>query len=445
MEAVVNHVEEKIYRSYKDSGIKWLGDLPSHWGLLSNKYIFNLKKNPVGKRSNEYVLLSLTLTGVIKRNMINPQGKFPAEFDTYQEVNKGDFIFCLFDVEETPRTVGLSDFDGMITGAYTVLQPKYNFDKRYLYYFYLNLDTSKRLKPLYTGLRNTISKENFFSFKTFVPPPPEQTAIARFLDRKTAQIDKAIAQKEKLIELLKERRQILIHNAVTKGLNPNVKMKDSGVEWIGEIPEHWRVMKMTHILFLLVDGTHASPKSFNTGEYKYVTAKNIKEEGFDFSEITYLNEKDHKVIYRRCPVKKDDVLYIKDGATAGVATINTLDEEFSLLSSVALLRVIKNTIDAKFLSHYLNSEIIKRYVLTRIVGGAITRLTLELIGNFKVIIPPHTEQKAISSRIEQVNFKTSTAISWNEKAIQRLKEYKATLINSAVTGKIKVPDLETMD
>ena len=229
----------KQYDNYKNSGVEWLGEIPEHWEALSNKFIFNLNKNLVGKKSSEYDLLSLTLNGVIKRDMENPQGKFPAEFDTYQEVKRGDFIFCLFDVEETPRTVGLSDFDGMITGAYTVMQVNKNFDKSFLYYFYLNLDAGKRMKPLYTGLRNTISKDNFFSFKTFVPPIQEQTAIANFLDDKTTKIDQAIAIKQQQIALLKERRQILIHKAVTRGLNENVKLKDSGVEWIGEIPEHW--------------------------------------------------------------------------------------------------------------------------------------------------------------------------------------------------------------
>lgn len=169
MEAVMKKMRIVKYSAYKDSGAKWLGDIPEHWDTLSNKYIFKLKKNQVGKKSGDYVLLSLTLKGIIKRDMKNPQGKFPAEFNTYQEVKKGDFIFCLFDVEETPRTVGLSEFDGMITGAYTVMQPNEDFDKGFLYYFYLNLDSDKRMKPLYTGLRNIISKENFFSFKTFVP------------------------------------------------------------------------------------------------------------------------------------------------------------------------------------------------------------------------------------------------------------------------------------
>ena len=151
------------YPAYKPSGVQWLGDIPSHWEVLSNKYIFNLKKNLVGKKSSQYTLLSLTLQGIIKRDMENPQGKFPAEFDTYQEVKEGNFIFCLFDVEETPRAVGLSNFDGMITGAYTVMQPRSDFDKRFLYYFYLDIDNEKKMKPLYTGLRNTIRSEEHTS------------------------------------------------------------------------------------------------------------------------------------------------------------------------------------------------------------------------------------------------------------------------------------------
>lgn len=234
MEAVIDEIQIQKYSAYKDSGVEWLGEIPDHWNTLSNKYVFQLKKTQVGKNHGKFVLLSLTLNGIIKRDMENPQGKFPVKFNTYQEVKRGDFIFCLFDVEETPRCVGLSDYDGMITGAYTVMQAKNNFDKTFLYYFYLNLDADKRIRPLYPGLRNTISKENFFSFKTSFPLKEQQTAIANFLDRKTALIDEATGIKEKQIELLKERRQILIHKAVTGGLKPNIKTKDSGSNGLGK-------------------------------------------------------------------------------------------------------------------------------------------------------------------------------------------------------------------
>ncbi|MGJ0334089.1 restriction endonuclease subunit S [Aliarcobacter cryaerophilus] len=210
-DAVTKGLDKDV--EFVDSGVEWIGNIPKHWKLLANKYVFNLKKNLVGKKSNEYDLLSLTLEGIIKRDL-DKGGKFPAEFDTYQEVKKGDFVFCLFDVEETPRTVGLSKYDGMITGAYTVFSVK-NINKEYLYYFYLNLDSKKRLKPLYTGLRNTISKDNFFSFKSFIPPKNEQIKIVEYIENQTTKIDKAIELQQNYISKLKEYKASLIDSVVT--------------------------------------------------------------------------------------------------------------------------------------------------------------------------------------------------------------------------------------
>ena len=210
-DAVTKGLDKNV--EFVDSGVEWIGKIPKHWKLLANKYVFKLKKNLVGKKSSEYDLLSLTLEGIIKRDL-DKGGKFPAEFDTYQEVKKGDFVFCLFDVEETPRTVGLSKYDGMITGAYTVFSVK-NINKEYLYYFYLNLDSKKRLKPLYTGLRNTISKDNFFSFKSFIPPKDGQLQIVEHIENQTTKINKAIELQQNYISKLKEYKASLIDSVVT--------------------------------------------------------------------------------------------------------------------------------------------------------------------------------------------------------------------------------------
>lgn len=419
------------YDKYKPSGVKWLGEIPEHWKPLSNKYIFNLKKNPVGKKSGDYVLLSLTLNGVIKRDMENPQGKFPAEFDTYQEVKKGDFIFCMFDVEETPRAVGLSPFDGMITGAYTVMRPIDDFDKSFLYYFYLNLDADKRMKPLYTGLRNTISKENFFSFRTFVPPLSEQIAIANFLDRKTALIDKAIAIKEKQIELLKERRQIIIHNAVTRGLNPNVKMKASGVDWIGEIPEGWEVKKLKYILF------ERNERSLNGNEPLLMMSQTyglvVRADYHEKAEVAKTAE-GNKIVY------KNDLVFNKLKAHLGVFFKSTID--FSGLVSPDYAVYYSNGFipDLKYLELLFRCpEYLKEFIcrITGIVEGLMRLYTHDLF-DIAVPVPPIKEQIEILKYIDLTDNKITLAISLKEKEIERLKEYKSTLIDSAVTGKIKV-------
>lgn len=201
--------------SMKDSGVDWIGQIPAHWEQLANKHIFRLHKTLVGKRSSKYELLSLTLRGVIKRDMENPEGKFPAEFDTYQEVSPGDFVFCHFDVEETPRTVGLSEFFGMITGAYTVYSVVDGVDPRFLLHFYICADTDKKMRSLYKGLRNTIPKEVFGAFKTPLPPIEEQRDIVAHIDGASCKIEAAIGTKEEQIALLKEYKTSLINAAVT--------------------------------------------------------------------------------------------------------------------------------------------------------------------------------------------------------------------------------------
>jgi type I restriction enzyme S subunit len=427
------------YPAYKDSGVEWLGDIPMHWNTLSNKNIFKLKKNQVGKKSGDYVLLSLTLNGVIKRDMENPQGKFPAEFNTYQEVKKGDFIFCLFDVEETPRCVGLSDFDGMITGAYTVMEPYENFDRNFLYYFYLNLDADKRLKPLYTGLRNTISKENFFSFKSFIPPLSEQTAIAAFLDRKTALIDQAIGIKLKQIELLKERRQILIHKAVTRGLNPNAKMKESGVEWIGEIPEGWTVTSVKHVLEMpICDGPHTTPQLYLEG-YPFVSAEAIKNGEVDFDKIRgFISLKDYLQFSKKYSPKRNDIYMVKSGATTGNVAMVRTDIEFSIWSPLAVFRANQKKVIPNYLLNYLESPTFRLGVELSWSFGTQQNIGMGILSNLPIAFPYLDEQILISEYISRVTDKVKSAISLKEQEIEKLKEYKATLINSAVTGKIKV-------
>jgi type I restriction enzyme S subunit len=424
------------YPAYKDSGVEWLGDIPSHWNTLSNKNIFKLKKNQVGKKSGDYVLLSLTLNGVIKRDMENPQGKFPAEFNTYQEVKKGDFIFCLFDVEETPRCVGLSDFDGMITGAYTVMEPYEGFDRNFLYYFYLNLDADKRLKPLYTGLRNTISKENFFSFKAFVPPLREQTAIATFLNRKTALIDQAIDIKQKQIELLKERRQILIHKAVTRGLDPNVKMKDSGVEWIGEIPEGWEVSRLKNHVEMITGYPFKSEKYTEVG-IKLARGINVKEGVFNWDETRFWPVVEKHL--EKYLLKEGDVLIAMDGSKVGKNFCKVKEEDLPIL---LLQRVARLRPTAMLCSSFLFNNIVNRNFLLWVektkTDPMVPHIAPSDIYNFQITIPPLEEQNSISEFIEISSSKILTAISLKEQEIEKLKEYKATLINSAVTGKIMV-------
>ncbi len=158
------------YPAYKDSGVKWLSDVPEHWDVRRNKQVFRLVSVQVGNKSADFQLLSLTLRGVIPRDMESGKGKFPAEFDTYQVVEPDDIVFCLFDIDETPRTVGISSDLGMITGAYTVAKTLPAADPRFIYYYYFSIDLRKGLRPFYTGLRKVVRPETFLNIELPLPP-----------------------------------------------------------------------------------------------------------------------------------------------------------------------------------------------------------------------------------------------------------------------------------
>lgn len=431
------------YPAYKDSGVEWLGEVPAHWRVTSNKYVFELKKDLVGKESDKYELLSLTLKGIIKRDMENPEGKFPSDFDTYQKVEKGDFIFCLFDVEETPRTVGLSPFDGMITGAYTIMQSSRNEDSRYLYYLFFNLDSGKRLKFLYKGLRNTIPKEKFFSLKIPLPPKPEQTAIAHFLDDKTTKIDRAIAQKERLIELLQERKQIIIQEAVTgktvwsekeQAFVPlsesGIEVKESGVEWIGEVPAHWEVVRSKYLFnqrkerALKKDIQLSATQAYGVipqDEYEKKVGRRVVKIQF------HLEKRKH--------VEADDFVISMRSFQGG------LERAWSsgcIRSSYVVLKPAVR-IDPTFYSYLFKAP---RYIRALQATANFIRdgqdLNYDNFSKVDLFTLPVDEQKLIAKFIKSQHTRIYQAITLQQSQIEKLREYKATLIDSAVRGKIKV-------
>ena len=237
----------KPYPDYFITPLPWLPNIPAHWELVRNKNIFEETKDVVGDDIDAYPLLSLTTKGIILRDVASGKGKFPKDFNTYKIVKPGDMAFCLFDIDETPRTVGLSQYNGMLTGAYTIFHVA-NINPHYAYYYYLSLDNVKAMRPLYSGLRKTINTGTFLSCKLPLPPRPEQDQIVRFLDWKVSSINKLINIKCNEIKELGTLKQSMISYAITHGLTSNIPMKFSGIKWLGDIPAHWQIMKLRQIL-----------------------------------------------------------------------------------------------------------------------------------------------------------------------------------------------------
>jgi type I restriction enzyme, S subunit len=197
------------------SGVEWLGDVPEHWSVMRNKAVMTPRRRTVGLRSTDFTLLSLTLRGVIPRDLDKPEGKFPADFGTYQAVEPNDLVFCLFDMDETPRTVGIAHERGMVTGAYSVFECLDEEVADFLYLFYLAMDAQKRLRPFYTGLRKVVQNDTFLTVKVAIPPQDELRRILTSVATEISRIDRAIERTEREVHLVSEYRVRLISDVVT--------------------------------------------------------------------------------------------------------------------------------------------------------------------------------------------------------------------------------------
>ncbi len=419
------------YPQYRKPDADWLEDIPIHWDIAKVKTLLCLEKGQVGEDSINHQLLSLTLGGVIPRNIANG-GKLPAEFNTYQVVEPGNLVFCLFDIDETPRTVGHSAHNGMITGAYNVYSTTPKADGKFIFYYFLHIDSFKGLKPYYTGLRKVVRSETFGSIKMPLPPLSEQSLVANFLDHETAKIDILIDKQQKLIKLLKEKRQAVISHAVTKGLNPDAPMKDSGVEWLGEVPEHWDVLEIKRICQVK---RGASPRPIDdqkyfdeNGKYAWVRIADVSRAGMYLTDTTQrLSD-----LGSSLSVKLDaGKLFVSIAGTVGKPCL-TID--FACIHDGF---VYFTSLEINNLFLYFIFEAGEAY---KGLGKMGTQLNLntDTVGEIKIALPPSDEIDNIVKSIESQKYKYQGLVDKAECSINLMHERRTALISAAVTGKIDV-------
>lgn len=311
-------------------------------------------------------------------------------------------------------------------------------DPQYFYYVY-DKDGSKvvmsqiqrdRRGSIMDGLNSSLIK----GFLIPLPSLSEQHKIVSFLEYKVGQIDSVIAEKEKMLEDLKIYRSSVISEAVTKGLDKNVPMKDSGIDCLGSVPKHWRVTRLKFIADNY-DGTHFSPETREFG-MPYITAGDIRGKGINYDSAKKISQEDYcRLVEQGCKIEKGDVLLVKDGATTGRVGLMTDETECVALSSVAMLRPHDN-IDSLFLMYYMESYSMQTQIANSMAGSAMPRITLTKLNEFIVNVPPIKEQKVITSfidnEVEQIDIITIEI----EKEIEDLKSYKSSVITEAVTGKV---------
>lgn len=428
------------YEAYKDSGVEWLGDIPSSWELKPGFVAFSENKRS-NKGMKENTVLSLSYGNIVVKPEEKLVGLVPESFETYQLVEPDDIIVRCTDLQNDKVSLrtGLAKNKGIITSAYLNLRVKNGFDARFLHYYLHALDTTKVLYKFGSGLRQNLSFLDFKRLPIFEIPEDTQKLIANYLEKKTAQVDDAIAIKEQQISLLKERKQIIIQQAVTQGLDPNVPMKDSGVDWIGKIPAHWELPKLKLTSEFILDGTHGSYPRVEDG-YRLLSVRNIVDNEFVF------REDDSRVSYRhfleissKFEVSEGDIQLAIVGATLGkVAIVGYLTEKIVTQRSVSTIRVRKSKAINKFVASFMRSESFQSYLWSNAGFSAQPGVYLNTIQNAYVPLPSLNEQEEIVRFIEEKLLGLDESITLAQQQIEKLKEYKTTLINSTVTGKIKV-------
>ncbi|MCI7005318.1 MAG: restriction endonuclease subunit S [Akkermansia muciniphila] len=419
----------KSYPAYKHSGVPWLGEIPEHWTFVRTKTLLRPKKVLLGNNERKLPMLSLTKNGIILRDLSTGKGKFSADESNFLIVEPGDFVFCHFDVQETPRTVGLSSLSGYITGAYNTYKYTGGFP-RFFYYLQEYYDDHKLLRPLYGGMRNTIKPGRFLSMRVALPPETEQSAIAAYLDKKCGEIDEMVRRRQAIIERLRELKQALIAKAVTKGLHPEVPMKDSGIPWLGQIPEGWEIERLQWHL----EEIRETNSPVKTNQVLSLTNKRgiipYEEKG---NQGNTAKEKvdEYKLAY-------PDTLVI-NSMNVIIGSVG-ICRYFGCVSPVYYVYKAVGNTDLTYVNYIFQTSLFQKELRRHAKGILEIRLRLSSsdIRKCLVPVPPLPEQQEIAAYLDKKCAAIDELISRHGQIVEKLRELKASTIAHVVTGKIDI-------
>ena len=426
---------ENRYDRYKDSGIAWIGEIPEHWEIKKLKNVcsqVNIKENSKGN--------SLPYIGL--ENIESGSGRY---IDTISEIEGMANRFCKNNVlfgklRPYLSKVYLAEKDGICSTEFIVYDTKSN-NCRFIHKLLLS--------PLFIDVVNSstygakmprANSEFINNIYVQIPPLPEQQSIAAYLDQKCGEIDELITLQEEMITKLQSYKQSVITEAVTKGLNKNVPLKDSGIEWIGAIPEHWIVKRLKfscNIWGRIGFRGYKSDDSVPEGEGAItLSPSNMKDMKMDYTNRTYLSWKK----YYESPeimISNHDILMVKTGSTYGKCSfVENMPMECTINPQIVVFKQHKD--NPKFLAYSFQTRITRAFVETSVVGGTIPTISQEKIMNYFFAFPPLSEQQSIADYLDQRCSEIDELISIKQQKIEKLKEYKKSLIFECVTGKRKV-------
>ena len=431
----------KQYPSYKNSGVEWLGDVPEHWSVIPSKFYF-IERKEKAENTDKQLTASQKHGIIFQEDFMAENGRVMVVMknpEILKKVRPNDFVISMRSFQ---GGLELSYLEGSISSAYVMLKPNLNVvDIEYFKYLFKTPRYIQSLQSTSNLIRDgqALRFNNFSQVKLVLPPKADQQKIVAFLDTETTRIDNLIAKQEKLIELLEEQRKSIISHAVTKGLNPNAPMKDSGVEWLGEVPKHWEVVKSKRLFWCKGGFAFSSDDFFEEGNYPVIRISNIQDKSISTDKIVYVNSCTKKV-FNQFSAYTGDLIFCMTGASLGKVGLLPKELSFALINQrVGRLDITSYAIK-QFVFYLVSSHGFQTNI--RMLGVGLTdnfpNISSDLIGIVDVVLPPLVEQQGIVNHLEIENSKIDTLIEKQNQLIDKLKEYRASIISHAVTGKIDV-------
>ncbi len=429
-------------REMKDSGVAWIGAVPSDFAISSIGSLFTIKKDIAGREPE--TVLSITQTGIKPKDLSSNEGQNASSYAHYQIVNVGDFAMNHMDL--LTGWIDISKYEGVTSPDYRVFtlndkEMSADYFLRVFQYYYTNRVFFGFGQGVATLGRWRLPGINFKKIDVPVPPILEQQRIVTAIDENVSKVDELIANVQTQIEKLKAYKQSLITEVVTKGLDPSVPMKNSGVDVYPSVPEHWNVQKtLTTLTMPITDGPHTTPELLPEG-IPFVSAEAVScgNGGIDFDHIRgFISREFYDECSKKYVPQRDDIYMIKSGATTGRVSVVDTDRIFTIWSPLAVFRCNPDVVHFRFLYYFLQSSAYQRQVQFGWTYGTQQNIGMRTLERLKVFVPPLDEQYAIADCLDAKCIQIDRLISIKQAKIEELEQYKRSLIYEYVTGKREV-------
>lgn len=430
------------YASYRDSGLPWLGVMPSHWDVRRNGRLFAER---VETGFEDLPILEVSLrTGVRVRDMENGARKQQmADRSKYKRAAKGDIAYNMMRMWQ--GAVGVAPVDGLISPAYVVARPFSEVDPRYYTYLFRTSGYMREVNKFSRGIvsdRNRLYWDEFKQMPSAFPPTEEQTRIADFLDDHGRRTTRLIRNKRRLIGLLNEQKQAIINRAVTRGLNPDAPMKPTGIDWMPEVPAHWEVKMLSRIATKLQTGPFGS--QLHQADYiedgvPVINPMHLIEGEIQPDRQTTVSDQTAERLSRHA-LSPGEIVIARRGELGRCALVRDVDGEMLCGTGCMTLRLSEGI--PRFFFEFLSSASVRRFLDERSIGATMQNLNPSIIGSIQAVVPPEDEQEAIIQEVNETNRAFALLASKAQDEIRLVREYRERLIADVVTGKLDVRRIE---